>query len=75
MVKDMKSAIKYSITGIIIIAISYGLIALLPVTVAAVLNSKTAVLIAAASTIIIYLKWRKSLRLQKTFIPIQFIDA
>jgi hypothetical protein len=71
----MKSAIKYSITGIIIIAISYGLIALLPVTVAAVLNSKTAVLIAASSTIIIYLKWRKSLRLQKTFIPIQFIDA
>jgi hypothetical protein len=71
----MKSAIKYSITGIIIIAISYGLIALLPVTVAAVLNSKTAVLIAAASTIIIYLKWQKSLRLQKTFIPIQFIDA
>jgi len=71
----MKSAIKYSITSVMIIAISYGLIALLPVTVAAILNSKTAVLIAAASTIIIYLKWRKSLRLQKTFIPIQFIDA
>ncbi len=55
--------------------ISIGSIQLLQISIASILENRTTVLLLGISVLVFFLKWRKSMRLKETFIPIQFIDA